>query len=146
MVHADHHSVTDPTRFSSSLGQITLAKRIRQKDDETKNNDKIKIFFVVLILVCTFLNHLAGGTAPSSSKEAGSLACMWQTTTMSELPASVGLGGQLRPAHADPRTAAVRMHDGAETGIGTLAQLAGRAALLMAPRAAAGCRGPSPRR
>ena len=51
------------------------------------------------------------------------------------------LGGQPQPAHADPRAAVVRMHDGAEAGIGSLPQLAGRAALLMPPRAAADCRG-----
>ena len=73
---------------------------------------------------------------------AGSLACVWQTTAAGER-ARVGLGGQLRPAHADPRAAVVRMHDGAQAGIGPVAQLAGRAALLMAPRAAADCRGVS---
>ena len=41
---------------------------------------------------------------------------LWQTTTVSER-ARVGLGGQLRPAHADPRAAVVRMHDGAQAGI-----------------------------
>jgi len=56
------------------------------------------------------------------------------------VPASA-LGDQLLPAHADPRTAVVRMHGGAEAGIGSLVQLAGRAALLMPPRAAAHCRG-----
>jgi len=48
----------------------------------------------------------------------------------SERAARAGLGGQLRPAHADPRAAVVRMHDGAQAGIGSLPQLAGRAALL----------------
>ena len=68
--------------------------------------------------------------------EQAGLACMCQA---SERAARVGLGGQLRPAHADPRAAVVRMHDGAEAGIGPLTQLAGRAALLMPPRATADC-------
>ena len=55
--------------------------------------------------------------------------------------ARVDLGGQLRSGHADPRAAVVRMHDGAQAGIGSLPQLAGRAALLLPPRAAADCRG-----
>ena len=66
---------------------------------------------------------------------------MRQMTAASELAARVGSGGQLRPAHADPRAAVVRMHDGAQAGIGSLVQLAGRAALLMPPRTAADCGG-----
>ena len=55
----------------------------------------------------------------------------------SELAARVG---QLRPAHANPRAAIVRMHDGAQADIESLVQLAGCAAPLMPPRAAAHCR------
>ena len=63
---------------------------------------------------------------------------MWQMTAASER-ARVGLGGQLRPAHANPRAAIVRMHDGAQADIESLVQLAGCAAPLMPPRAAAHC-------
>jgi len=50
------------------------------------------------------------GAVPGSMG-AGSLACVWQTTAASER-ARVALGGQARPAHADPRASVVRMHDG----------------------------------
>ena len=37
-------------------------------------------------------------------------------TAASERAARVGLRDQLRPAHADPRAAVARMHDGAQAG------------------------------
>jgi len=77
-------------------------------------------------------------TLTLSPKERGQL---FARRRRSERAALVGQGGQLRPAHADPRAAVVRMHDGAQAGIESLAQLAGRAALLMPHKVAADCRG-----